>query len=421
MRIGFLVGDLTHIGGGSNAIVEYACELARLGHEVTILTTDRTDVNAASWHPKLRELRAVPVGAARALRLDFAFATWWRTFFRLHLVQSRVYGYLSQSLESRFHPERHAKLMNRATYGVPLLVITEATWLADFVRMVQPQSRVLRVPNGLSREHFPCVAAPPAHAGPLRVLVEGPWRVAFKGVPEAFDVLDRTSASGVSMQVGWLTSDSGGKRPRVGGAAVRIHERVAIDRVRFVLQGYDVLLKLSRVEGVYGPPLEMFSQGGTAITTTVTGSDEYVVHGHNGLLVEPYNVEQVVRYLGLLRGRPAYLAALRENALRTAGRQPDWRASAAELARGLEAVAAEGWTNEHLRAALATLAMLDGTCLEDLRRRERAAAISVSPHEEVLLERLRAIQRSPPYQAAKRLLPADLRSRVRAYITRVLE
>lgn len=407
MRIAFIVGDLRTISGGYNVIIEYAAALERLGHEVCLLTKDRAAPPAA-WHPGLRGLRIRYVGDAADERFDFAFATWWLTFFELSRVRSKVYGYLNQSLESRLHPEPHYKALSRSTYALPLLMVTEARWLAEFIGMVQPAARVLYVRNGLSRERFPPVDAPPERDGPLRVLVEGPWGVAFKGVPETFEVLRVASARGVRLEVGWLTSDAGGARPTVGGARVELHERVPIDRVRQVLRRYHVLVKLSRVEGMYGPPLELFSQGGTAITTTVTGSDEYVVHGHNGLLVEPCNRSQVVRYLELLDRDPELLSALRRNALATARSYPDWERSGAELAAGLEAIQREGWSNADVRPALAALSVVGTRWLEDVGGPAGHA-----------LRRLQRLKDSAPYRAAKRVLPDALRGRVRAYLAGV--
>ena len=46
------------------------------------------------------------------------------------------------------------------------------------------------------------------------------------------------------------------------------------------------MLKLSRVEGMFGPPLEGFHMGATCVVTAVTGHEEYVEHGENGLVVE---------------------------------------------------------------------------------------------------------------------------------------
>ena len=40
----------------------------------------------------------------------------------------------------------------------------------------------------------------------------------------------------------------------------------------------DVLLKMSKVEGVFGPPLEMMACGGTCVVGNVSGYDEYCVH-----------------------------------------------------------------------------------------------------------------------------------------------
>jgi hypothetical protein len=183
---------------------------------------------------------------------------------------------------------------------------------------------------------------------------------------------------------------------------------VPIDRVRDVLRRYHVLVKLSHVEGMYGPPLEMFSQGGTAITYTVTGSDEYMVHGYNGLLVEPHNRRQIVRYLDLLARRPQYLDALRRNALATAREHPDWEASAAELARALAALASEGWSNADVRPALAAVSTLESAWLEDVRPRELLEATARG-----LLQRLERLKRSRPARLAKALLPPSIRQQVR--------
>jgi glycosyltransferase involved in cell wall biosynthesis len=403
MKIGFLVGDLANISGGSNAIIEYATGLAALGHDVTILSTSFGPVGGADWHPGLGSLSVRSVNEARSERFDFAFATWWLTFFDLGKVASRVYGYFNQSLESRFHDEPVLKELNRRTYAFPVLFVTEARWLAEFIDMVQPRGRVVCVPNGLSRKLFPRVDHPPAREGPLRVLVEGPWGVPFKGVADTFQVLEEAHALGVPMEVGWLASDSRGARPQVGGRGVQLHERVPMDEVRRVLARYDILLKLSRVEGMFGPPLEMFSQGGTAICCTVTGSDEYMVHGWNGLLVEPHNRAQIPRYLELLERSPEHLAALRRNAVATARAWPGWEESTRELSARLEELRSEGYENAELRPALCEL------------EAERARALARTL---TLGDRVKA---SSVYNAAKRLVPATARVRLKSLIARVLE
>lgn len=423
MKIGFLVGDIANISGGSNVILEYAARLQDLGHEVVLIPPGPTKLVYPLWHPRLKDLPLRTVDELEGQRFDFVFATWWITFYELWRLDSRVYGYLNQSLESRFHVERHYKVLNRQSYSLPLLFITEAKWLVEFIQTLQPAGRVLYVQNGLSRDYFPCVQAPLQRSGPLRVLIEGPWGVGFKGVPETFETLEAAHAEGVKFEAGWLTSTSGGARPTLGGQPVPVHERIPINQVHQVLQQYDVLLKLSKVEGMFGPPLEMFSQGGTAITYTVTGSDEYMVHGHNSLLVEPYNRRQIIAFLRMLSENPEYLARLRAQALETARSYPTWDASAHAVVNCLEQLHAEGWSNAHLRPALAMASTLRGYWLDDVWRAERHQA-PPPPHigqgESVLLERYRKIKGSRPARAIKRLLPASLKRSLRTHLTRVL-
>ena len=61
-----------------------------------------------------------------------------------------------------------------------------------------------------------------------------------------------------------------------------------------------MVLKLSRVEGMYGPPLEGFHMGATCVTTPVTGHEEYVEHGWNGLVVDWDDARGTARQLDLL-------------------------------------------------------------------------------------------------------------------------
>src|SRR5262249_31773187 len=151
------------------------------------------------------------------------------------------------------------------------------------------------------------------------------------------DLLDRARRD-VPLEVGWLTSHSGGTRPLVGGEPVKIFEKVAISKVHQVLRDFDVLLKLSRVEGASGPPLEMFSQGGTASCSAVTGSDEYMVHGQNCLLVDRSNEKRAVRYLALMSEDSKYLDQLRRGAIETAQHTPGWSTSAGQLNAALSKI-----------------------------------------------------------------------------------
>jgi glycosyltransferase involved in cell wall biosynthesis len=421
MKIGFLVGDIFNISGGSNVIIEHAAGLKARGHEVMLISAGEPPPRVA-WHPALIDLDVRSVDGAAAESFDFVFATWWVTYFDLHRLKSRVYGYFNQSLESRFHPERHYKLLNRSTYSLPLLYVTEAKWLAEFIGTVRPEAKCLYVRNGLSSELFPRLRAVAPRQGPLRVLVEGPWAVPFKGVPGTFDLLDKAAAK-TQFEVGWLSSDCAGARPVVGQRPVRIHEQVPIDQVRHVMRQYDLVIKLSRVEGMFGPPLEMFSQGGTAIATTVTGSDEYLEHGHNALVVEPYNVEQIPRYLELLSKSPELLRHLKTNALKTAKQWPTWETACREFGEGLEQLAASKYQNANLRSALAGSSALRGFWLDSQWRFEakQRAWRHIGDGEWILMNRYRQLKASQSVGFLKRVLPRAVKKTMRDLFYRVIE
>ena len=99
-----------------------------------------------------------------------------------------------------------------------------------------------------------------------------------------------------------------------------------------------MVLKLSRIEGMFGPPLEGFHCGATCVVTPVTGHDEYVVHGWNGLVTEWDDVRGTARLLDLLARDRRYLHFLRANALETAQSWPSWEQSSTFMAAALSAI-----------------------------------------------------------------------------------
>jgi hypothetical protein len=101
----------------------------------------------------------------------------------------------------------------------------------------------------------------------------------------------------------------------------------------------DVLLKLSRVEGMFGPPLEAFHMGATCVVSAVTGHEEYVEHGENGLVVEWDDPRGTARALDLLARDRALLQRLRTGALASARAWPSWDQQAELMAAALHEVA----------------------------------------------------------------------------------
>jgi hypothetical protein len=96
-----------------------------------------------------------------------------------------------------------------------------------------------------------------------------------------------------------------------------------------------VLVKLSYVEGMFGPPLEIFHCGGTCIVYDVTGHDEYIEHGRNSLIAKSGDEAQVMQYLKQLHQDETLLQNLKAGALQTATEWHDWQSSSMQFEKAL--------------------------------------------------------------------------------------
>jgi hypothetical protein len=319
--IAFLLGS-PDISGGTNVIMEHALGLTRLGHKVSIVTDRPFDPARLAWKPEAMKLPLFAHADVKQHEFDLAFSTWWRTCYDLPFVRARKYAYFVQSIESRFFPatDPDSKALAEYTYRMPMPVVTEATWIAKYLGGNYGRIASL-VLNGIDKVAFatdgPVIE--PRRPGSLRVLVEGPLGIEFKRTELALDLCRQAGVKDL-----WLLTSS--ECTAMPGCS-RVLSRIPVTRVGEVYRSCDVLVKLSTVEGMFGPPLEMFHCGGTAITTDVTGHDEYMRHGKNGIIVRRGNEAEVVEYLRSMERDAAFVETLKAGAIETARAWPDWSAS----------------------------------------------------------------------------------------------
>ncbi|TDH61042.1 glycosyltransferase [Dankookia rubra] len=334
MKLCVLMGS-ADISGGSYVIFEHCLHLAEAGVAVTVVTLDPLPDRPVPWHRALARLRFVSFEAVAEERFDLALATWWKTVYELHRIDAGRYAYFVQSIESWFYPDSDVAVRNlvNATYLLPLPGITEARWIRDHLRSRFGHAYNL-VPNGCSKALYapagPCVA--PREPGRLRILVEGPLGVDFKNVARTIALARRAGIG----EIWLLTSSPVARYPGVA----RVFSRIPAADCAAVYRSCDVLLKLSMVEGMFGPPLEMFHCGGTAVVYDVTGHDEYIEHEANALVVATGDEAGVVAALHRLAQEPGLLARLTAGAARTAAEWPDWGATSPGFAAALQAIAA---------------------------------------------------------------------------------
>ena len=111
------------------------------------------------------------------------------------------------------------------------------------------------------------------------MLIEGNPGVWFKHVPEAI------AATALMTEPRDVTVVSGERSELADAPVDRVVGPLTHREMADLYADTDVLLKLSSVEGMFGPPLEAFHRGATCVVTPVTGHEEYVEHGFNGLVV----------------------------------------------------------------------------------------------------------------------------------------
>lgn len=330
-RICFLVGSMA-ISGGTYVIVQHAAHLHDRGYDVTLAVQEPFTEQTLAWHDHASRLRCVPIDAAKGETFDLVIATWWKTALELHHFNSRRYAYFVQSIESRFYPASEVPLraLVDSTYRLPVAYVTEATWIGDHLKTTYGHDAAL-VRNGIRKDVYrPTgpVISPRNRKYQPRVLVEGHFGVSFKNTALGVRLAREAGAKDI-----WLLTGSPVKW--VPGVS-RVFSRVPMYVTPEIYRSCDILIKLSTVEGMFGPPLEIFHCGGTAIVFDVTGHDEYIVDGQNACVVRCGDMDGVVATLRRLLNDRTELSRLQAGALQTAEAWVSWDASSSAFRNWVE-------------------------------------------------------------------------------------
>ncbi len=331
MKVAFLVNDL-QLSGGVGVILQHARQLSTIdGWDVTLVLAREQE--GASWHgyDHLPHLHVRTREQGLAEHYDVAVATWWETTFTLFELSAERHAYFVQSLEDRFYRYDEAERLGAAlTLDLPVAFITEAGWIAETLAGLRPDADCYLVRNGIDKDVFaPVEHAPINTEDPLRVLIEGSPVAWFKHVHDAIH------ASAAMREPRHVTVVCGERAALGEVVADEIVGPLSHREMAELYARTDVVLKLSSVEGMFGPPLEGFHRGATCVVTPVTGHEEYVEHGWNGLLTDWDDLRGTARQLDLLARDRELLGFLRTNALETARAWPSWEQSSQFMAAAL--------------------------------------------------------------------------------------
>lgn len=352
----FLLCD-TCICGGTNVILEHASRLEKQGYDVTIaLVYMKMDVFKLFlkppyfWHPALTTLKFIHIDQAALGDFDIAIYTLWSTVFYLPLINAKNHLYFVQSIESRFFPKEETSITNLVdkTYEIGLPVITEANWIKQYLE-THYQSKTELVRNGINKSIYSTtgeiISEKPTKQ--LRILVEGPINVPYKNVERTIELCKIANVGDVWL----LTSSECHNMPNVD----RLFSKIPIHDVAKIYRSCDLIVKLSYVEGMFGPPLEMFHCGGTAIVYDVTGHDEYIKHNINALVAKSGDEESVIRYLKKLNKDRELLNKLKNGAIDTARNWPNWESTSITFAQSIENLAKNSLSTDQQKTLAETV------------------------------------------------------------------
>ena len=292
-KIAFIVASLG-ISGGLIVILKYANLLMSVGHDVLIINVGESGV--LDWAGEI----SVPIISINCKlrytfeKIDLLFSTFWSTCEWLARIPAKRKLYFIQSDERLFYEDSILKGQVAATYALPYEFVTISGWLCNVLDR-EFSKKAYIVPNGIDNTIFrPCIPLVAKDSNRLRVLIEGPINISFKGVADAYAAIES-----LDCEI-WVVSSAG--KPGANWRIDHFLECVPFKDMPKVYSSCDILLKMSRVESFSYPPLEAMACGCAVIVSKVLGAMEYVVDGVNALVVEQGDVnnarEAVKRLIG---------------------------------------------------------------------------------------------------------------------------
>jgi len=264
--------------GGHIIVLQHVSRLAKRGHDVSICLLDESitaSKKSFAWFPDFNCSVVHPKDFPDAV--DICVATFWDTVIQVLKFPAKHKVYFVQSDETRFYDDPIIKNWVVLTYLCNIHYMTEAKWIVDWLRD-DFGHQAAYIPNALDPNIiYPDEPIAQKCKDKLRILVEGTIDSPFKRVKEAIE-----ASQGLGCEI-WCVSNGG--KPSLDWQVDQFFYKVDFNQMKNIYSSCDILVKLSSVEGFFGPPLEMMACGGVCIVSDVTGYDEYIKNEYNALVI----------------------------------------------------------------------------------------------------------------------------------------
>ena len=281
-KIAFLLAGLG-ISGGAAVVLKHVSLLIDEGHDAFVI--DLGGYGDIQWfgNPAIRVYNINNIYECGVGNIDMLFATFWTTVDWLDKIQAKRKLYLVQSDERLFYDDNLLKDRIEQTYKKDIEYVGIAQWIVDFLRVEFGHSPIY-LPNGLDTALFyPDTPLQEKNPTRLRVLIEGPISVPFKGMTDAYAAVSELDCDL------WIVSSDGVPEPH--WRYDRFFQKVKHEDMRKIYSSCDILLKMSKIESFAYPPLEAMACECTVVIMDVDGGIEYAVDGKNVLKVKKGDIQ----------------------------------------------------------------------------------------------------------------------------------
>ena len=345
-RIQFLLPSVSP-SGGVFSVLRHADGLARLGHDVAVVSVALPDPGIRDVLPQVvAHLPIAPLAADGLSPADVQVATHFTTVPLVGQASGRLKVHFMQHLEELFAVDEPdpGSFVEAARYcfRLPLYRLANSRWLQDqYARLYG--SRPTLVHNGVDA---PDEGPLPAWPDDPPVVVSYAHTFRWKGTREAYRTMQLVRGALPDRDVQWHVF---GQAPQIPAEPwIRRLGTVPHDALRAHYQRAHVMLSVSWAESYHVPVLEAMAAG-TVVVTQPFGTEDFARDGDTAWVVPPRDVDAAARAVvrALLAGEAA-ARPMRERARREAA-QHSWARATAQMAQALEHGLAEWHPTEPAR------------------------------------------------------------------------
>lgn len=330
------------ISGGIAVVLKHANLLIDRGYKVTIVVKQPFESGTNDWfHCKAPVVSLDKKNRYLLNNIDILIATSWNTVDEILIAHVPRKIYFVQSDERRFTNERRLIEKIHKTYQADIEYMTEAVWIQRWLKE-EFFHDAFYVPNGLDVTLFFPVKGKKKREK-KRVLIEGAIDFPYKGMTDAYNAVKDLDCEL------WIISSRG--VPPSSWKYDKFFSNVPMDKMKDIYSSCDVFLKMSRVEGFFGPPLEAMACKCPAVVGKCTGYDEYIKHGVNALVVDVGDVEGAKNAVQMLLDDEVLYNSIVENGMQTI-KNWSWESSADYLEKvinneGVEVLFTDGYPEKY--------------------------------------------------------------------------